>query len=81
MKQCKRSGIAFPRQFKRSCNLRTSFSKFYGKKFNLGGMLEYFGMRFEGREHSGIDDSRNIARIVLRVLEDGNELRVNQWIR
>lgn len=27
-------------------------------------MLTYLGLEFEGREHSGIDDAKNIARIV-----------------
>jgi 3'-5' exoribonuclease 1 len=34
-------------------------------------MLGHFGMQFEGREHSGIDDTRNITRIVLKMMEEG----------
>ncbi|KAK0153521.1 3'-5' exoribonuclease 1 [Merluccius polli] len=36
------------------------------------------GLRYEGRPHSGLDDSRNIARIALRMLKDGCQLRVNE---
>jgi len=41
-----------------------------GGEMNLGleKMLAQFGMRFEGRLHSGADDSRNIARLFLRLL-------------
>ncbi|VDK44983.1 unnamed protein product [Anisakis simplex] len=42
------------------------------------GMLSTLGMTFEGREHCGLDDSKNIARIVIRMLEDRSELRVNE---
>ncbi|MCP9262004.1 3'-5' exonuclease eri-1 [Dirofilaria immitis] len=48
------------------------------QKINLGGMLTFLNMEFEGREHSGLDDSKNIARIVIKMLEDRSELRVNE---
>lgn len=41
-------------------------------------MLEKLGMDYEGRPHSGLDDSKNIARIAIRMLQDGCELRVNE---
>ena len=44
----------------------------------LSTMLEKLGMRYEGRPHSGLDDSRNIARIAVRMLKDGCQLRVNE---
>lgn len=46
------------------------------QKINLSGMLTFLNMEFEGREHSGLDDSKNIARIVIKMLEDKSELRV-----
>lgn len=44
----------------------------------LSTMLENLGLKYEGRPHSGLDDSRNIARIALRMLQDGCQLRVNE---
>ena len=41
-------------------------------------MLENMGLTFQGHQHSGIDDARNIARIVVRMLEDGADLRINE---
>lgn len=35
-------------------------------------------MEFSGRQHSGLDDARNIARVTARLLEDGHDLRVNE---
>ncbi|VDP11267.1 unnamed protein product [Onchocerca flexuosa] len=59
----------------------TIITKFLGRsmqKINLSGMLTFLNMEFEGREHSGLDDSKNIARIVIKMLEDRSELRVNE---
>jgi inhibitor of KinA sporulation pathway (predicted exonuclease) len=36
-------------------------------------MLEIMGVKLEGRHHSGIDDTKNIARIVLGCIENGFE--------
>lgn len=40
----------------------------------IGGMpqlLDVCGLKLEGRHHSGIDDSKNIANVVLKMLEKG----------
>lgn len=44
----------------------------------LSTMLQKLGLKYEGRPHSGLDDSRNIARIAIRMLRDGCQLRVNE---
>ncbi|KNE65048.1 hypothetical protein AMAG_10714 [Allomyces macrogynus ATCC 38327] len=36
---------------------------------SLAGQLHLFGLTFTGREHSGLDDSRNIARIVAHLIQ------------
>ena len=41
-------------------------------------MLELQGMQPEGRLHSGIDDTRNIARIAMRLRDDGAVLYNNE---
>ena len=33
--------------------------------------LEQVGLQFEGRLHNGLDDSKNIGRILIRLLRDG----------
>lgn len=43
-------------------------------------MLEGFGLAFEGRQHSGLADSRNISRIAIQMLEDGCPLNVNERV-
>ena len=40
-------------------------------------MVKNLGMKFEGRPHSGIDDARNIARILQKMIQDGCEIKFN----
>ncbi len=46
----------------------------------LQDMLECLGMEFEGRAHSGADDARNIAKVLMRLLADGAVVRPNERI-
>ena len=44
---------------------------------NLEAMLAHLKLKFEGRPHSGIDDTRNIARIFAAVATLGAPLHIN----
>ncbi len=44
-------------------------------------MLEMMEMQFEGREHCGLDDARNIARIAEQLLRDGCSVLYNRFIQ
>ncbi|KAH9937101.1 exonuclease RNase T and DNA polymerase III [Fomitopsis serialis] len=59
--------------FNRSINLKDAFRRHYKLRYQLGmaHMLRRLKMELEGRHHSGIDDCRNILRIVQRMLADG----------
>jgi inhibitor of KinA sporulation pathway (predicted exonuclease) len=50
-------------------NLKAEFSRAIGQRrpFGVGEALRRLGLRFEGSPHRGLDDARNIARIVRRV--------------
>ncbi|XP_064004689.1 3'-5' exoribonuclease 1 isoform X4 [Pogoniulus pusillus] len=79
--QCRVSRIKYPSFAKRWINIRKSYGNFYKVPRNqtkLTIMLEKLGMNYDGRPHSGLDDSKNIARIAVRMLQDGCELRVNE---
>ncbi|KAM4710271.1 3'-5' exoribonuclease 1 [Discoglossus pictus] len=81
--QCRVSRIKYPRFAKKWINIRKSYGNFYKVPRNqtkLIIMLEKLGMNYNGRLHSGLDDSMNIARIAVRMLQDGCELRVNERI-
>jgi inhibitor of KinA sporulation pathway (predicted exonuclease) len=47
-------------------NLKAEFSRVHGlaEKLGLGQALARAGLRFEGTAHRGIDDARNIARLL-----------------
>ncbi|XP_063776111.1 3'-5' exoribonuclease 1 isoform X2 [Pseudophryne corroboree] len=79
--QCHVSRIKYPRFAKKWINIRKSYGNFYKVPRNqtkLLMMLEKLGMSYNGRLHCGLDDSKNIARIAIRMLQDGCELRVNE---
>jgi inhibitor of KinA sporulation pathway (predicted exonuclease) len=50
-------------------NLKAEFSRALSRKKKLGiaDAVRHLGMNFEGSHHRGLDDARNIARIVRRV--------------
>ncbi|KAJ3024367.1 3'-5' exoribonuclease 1 [Thoreauomyces humboldtii] len=71
-KQCEHSLINRPSYLVRFVDLRMLYVDFYQReRTNLSGMLNALGMEFQGREHSGQDDTRNIARIVEKMMQDG----------
>jgi len=62
---CGYHGVSYP--FRSGhLNLKAAFSEFTGgrKKFGLDGAVRSLGLKFEGSHHRGIDDARNIARVV-----------------
>uniref|UniRef100_H3A0J9 Exoribonuclease 1 n=1 Tax=Latimeria chalumnae TaxID=7897 RepID=H3A0J9_LATCH len=79
--QCRLCHVRYPLFAKKWVNIRKSYGNFYKvprSQTKLTSMLENLGMKYEGRLHCGLDDSRNIARIAIRMLQDGCELRVNE---
>jgi len=50
-------------------NLKVEFSRTFGnqKKLGITDALRRLGLRFDGAHHRGLDDAKNIARIVRRV--------------
>jgi len=80
-RQCTTSNIAYPLWAEKWVNLRKVFSGAYQlSQPSLSTMLGFFGLRFEGRQHSGIDDARNIARVLARLIADGYGICENEMI-
>ncbi|CAL4079825.1 unnamed protein product [Meganyctiphanes norvegica] len=80
--QCNDSQQPLPEWAKKWINIKKSYCNFYRtKRLPLNQMLEKLGLHFEGRPHCGMDDSRNIARIAIHLLNDGCNLRLNERIR
>lgn len=86
--ECKRKNIPYPEWARTWLDIRWRFQQVYKleKWKSVSGMLEHLGLEFEGREHSGIDDARNIVRIVAAVHRSltkclpGKVLRPNRHI-
>ncbi|KAG8229580.1 hypothetical protein J437_LFUL010172 [Ladona fulva] len=79
--QCKLSEIEYPKFAHKWVNIRKIFHNFYDtRQVCLKLMLESLDLKFEGRPHCGLDDAKNIARILLQLAEDGAPLLPNERI-
>lgn len=79
--QCVFSGIPFPKYAVKWIDIRKLFASFYGMKSgNLSTMLARLGLQFEGRQHCGLDDSRNIVRVTTQMIKDGCVLKYNRFM-
>lgn len=55
-------------------NVKDEFNYFYKQKAKgMVGMLQYLKLKLDGRHHSGIDDTRNIAKIMIKMIKDGHK--------
>lgn len=58
--------------YKKYVNIKKDFELFYRVKGDsMINMIKHLGLDLGGRHHSGIDDTRNIAKILIRLTEDG----------
>ena len=64
--QCDTSNIQMPRYFRKWINVKRTYATSAGGNFprSLQVLLSKLNLTFEGRQHSGIDDVKNIAKIV-----------------
>ncbi|CAD5124542.1 DgyrCDS12820 [Dimorphilus gyrociliatus] len=70
--ECKRKQIRKPIELNSWIDLRRVFKRFYGKTpAGLEGGLKYVGLEFQGRQHSGLEDSRNTAKLAYKLICDG----------
>jgi inhibitor of KinA sporulation pathway (predicted exonuclease) len=68
IRDCEYHRLAYP--FRSGhLNLKAEFSRALNlrKKLGIAEALRHLGMDFEGSHHRGLDDARNIARLVRRV--------------
>ncbi|XP_065342622.1 ERI1 exoribonuclease 2 isoform X2 [Cloeon dipterum] len=74
-KECERKNIKFPSIFSQWIDLKAAFRQNYGwTPKGLRGAMEDLGLTFEGREHSGLDDAINTAKLAHRMVCDGSIL-------
>ncbi len=75
---CRRHGVAFPASFERYIDLKQFFAAVWEvEPCGMVRALELLGLPLDGTHHRGIDDARNIARVV-RVIAPYLQARVAQ---
>jgi inhibitor of KinA sporulation pathway (predicted exonuclease) len=60
-------------------NIKDEYEYFYKTKaFGMDKMLQNLGLTLDGKHHSGIDDTRNISKILIKMVSDGHtDFKVN----
>ncbi|KAM6423867.1 ERI1 exoribonuclease 2 isoform 1-T1 [Liasis olivaceus] len=77
--ECKRKQLRKPDILNSWIDLRATYKSFYSRKpQGLNGALNDVGITFEGREHSGLDDSRNTARLAWKMIRDGCVMKITK---
>ncbi|KAJ4944256.1 hypothetical protein JOQ06_012801 [Pogonophryne albipinna] len=77
--ECKRKQLHKPDVLNSWIDLRGTYRMFYDKKpKGLNGALQDLGIQFSGREHSGLDDSRNTACLAVRMMRDGCVMKITR---
>ncbi|KFW04695.1 ERI1 exoribonuclease 2, partial [Eurypyga helias] len=77
--ECKRKQLRKPDILNSWIDLKATYRAFYNRKpKGLSGALQDLGIAFAGREHSGLDDSRNTARLAWRLICDGCVLKITK---
>lgn len=80
--QCAHSGIEFPYWAARWIDIRKIFSNWFNtRRCGIQKMLGYLNLEFEGQQHCGLDDAKNIARILIKLMDDGCPVKLNEKLK
>eukprot|EP00747_Dinoflagellata_sp_TGD_P107522 gnl/TRDRNA2_/TRDRNA2_170153_c2_seq1.p1 gnl/TRDRNA2_/TRDRNA2_170153_c2~~gnl/TRDRNA2_/TRDRNA2_170153_c2_seq1.p1 ORF type:complete len:239 (+),score=27.22 gnl/TRDRNA2_/TRDRNA2_170153_c2_seq1:96-719(+) len=72
LKECAKKGISEPWWARSFCNVKMAYEVVFGtRKIGMAGMLTQLQLELDGHHHSGIDDSRNIAKVVVQLVRRG----------
>ncbi|GAB1609357.1 hypothetical protein Ahia01_001221200 [Argonauta hians] len=79
--ECRRKQLWKPAELNQWIDIRATYKNFYGRKPNgLNGALQELGFSFQGRQHSGLDDARNTAKLAWRMIQDGCQMKVTKTL-
>jgi inhibitor of KinA sporulation pathway (predicted exonuclease) len=74
-RQCSLAGMHVPQRFRQWINIKSLYTQVRGKSCGgMKAMLDALGLKLEGHHHSGLDDSRNIARILVELMRRGGAI-------
>lgn len=80
--QCLHNDLNFPYWARKWIDVRKLFSNWAGvRRCGILKMLGYFDLEFEGKQHCGLDDANNIARVLLCLAKDGCKIKCNDEIK
>jgi len=71
--------VPYPSMFKKWCNISYVVKNYFGGSGGMKSMLNILDIPLTGCHHSGIDDCHNTAKVVVHVLNEGVDLRVNGY--
>ncbi|KAI3887739.1 hypothetical protein MKX03_018586 [Papaver bracteatum] len=75
--QCKDSSMKLPLYFMEWINLKDIYLNFYKRRATgMVTMMKELNMPLVGKHHLGIDDTKNIARVLQRILVDGALIQI-----
>ncbi|KAI0211381.1 ERI1 exoribonuclease 3 [Lamellibrachia satsuma] len=70
--QCKYFNIRYPRYLKQWINIKKAYCDHQGNYARgMMAMMSGLALKHEGRHHSGIDDCKNIAKILQELAQRG----------
>ena len=79
--QCKYFQIERPIYLCSWINIKRVFEAVTRKKATeMPGMLQALGLQLEGRHHSGIDDAKNIAKILKALIERKPDIQLSTFV-
>lgn len=71
-RECRRKQVRKPSSLNSWVDIRAVYRDFYRRRpQGLANAMREVGLAFQGREHSGIEDARNTARLVWKMVQDG----------
>lgn len=77
--QTKKWNLRVYKKYKTFVNIKEEFKKFYNTHAgSMVDMLNTLNIELEGRHHSGIDDTKNITKILIRMIKDGYNFNLPQ---
>uniref|UniRef100_A0A336L5Y8 CSON004753 protein n=1 Tax=Culicoides sonorensis TaxID=179676 RepID=A0A336L5Y8_CULSO len=78
-KECARKKIRKPMYLGQWIDVRKIFIRHYKiKPTSFNHALNHVGLKFVGKPHSGIDDARNLARLVTKMRRDGAKFHITK---
>ena len=71
-REIKNKGLKKNKFYSKYINVKYELENFYKAKVtSMPSMLRFLGLTLDGRHHSGKDDTRNIAKAMLKMISDG----------